>query len=73
PFREKYENNIHFFTGRLSGSWNLNGRESNGLLWFSYEKSHPEPCLYCKEHGAPDHCIYAKREPEQATLKGMFG
>lgn len=40
---------------------------------FHMKKVTRNRCLYCKEHGAPDHCIYVKREPEQTKLKGLFG
>jgi len=26
-------------------------------------------CLYCKEQGSPDHCIYTRHEPVQSKLK----
>lgn len=40
---------------------------------FHMKKVKRNTCLYCKESGAPDHCLYREREPEQANLKGLFG
>lgn len=36
---------------------------------FHMKKVKRNRCLYCKEQGAPDHCMYKKDEPKQVALE----